>query len=242
MRSPRMMFRSWRDSVSTAIAVTKSRREFEKVLENRPYNIVQCAAAHRLAERLTFGVAGTLTPSEPGPSLPEITPRPQGVHRIYPWTKFELNAEGKIFMSYDPHDPIDDVDREAVKEHIRIGDTFHLISMGNDQYPPLFVWVYRTADGTGIDIGFGLMRHRNAAAYVNCMECHNYASEWLSKMVIPGASPDERPRKVGPVTRLVVWGALLLLAIRAIGLTSDLVDVYSHLETAIEWIDLTAGT
>ena len=242
MRNPRKMLRSWRDSVSTAIAVTKSKREFEKVLENRPYKIVQCEAAHQWAEHLATEVAPALSWGGSNRGLPNLGTTTGSASRILPWYKIDINVDRISHQGWNPGDPIDEIHRATVEEIFRVGSTYHLVSLGGDATPPLVARINRIENRADISTSFGLLRHRNIAAYINCMECHNYASEWLNKMVIPGSPTDERPIKVGPLARLVVWLALAALAVRGLFLASDLADIYSHLETAIEWIDLTAGS
>lgn len=242
MRNPRKAFRSWRNSVGTTIAVAKSKREFEKVLENRPYNIVQCEAAHKMAEHLPIELGGALSWGGTVAGLPDLDEAPEKATWVPPWLDFQIDADRAPVVSWSLGDPIDVVQRAAIKEHGQVGDTYHLVSMGSDDFPPLFVRIARSDDGTEINTSYGFLRHRNAAAQVNCIECHNYASEWLNRMVIPGSPTDKRPIKVDPLARLVIWLALAALAVRGLFLASDLADIYSHLETAIEWIDLTAGS
>lgn len=236
MMNPKVKIRSWLSSIREAIAVAKSKREFEKVLKNRPYNIVQCGAAHRLAEHVPIELTGTLSWGGTISGLPELDEGPEKIDRVYPWFKFQIDVNRISGISYNLGDPIDIIQRAAIKEHGRVGDTYHLIPMESGGFPPLFVRIGRTEDGTDITWRYGFLRHRNSAAYINCMECHNYASDWLNRMVIPGSPTDEKPLKVGPFARLFVWAMLLFWAVRGIGLTSDLADTYSHIETAIEWL------
>lgn len=237
MRNPRKAFREWRDSVSKAIAVARSKREFDKVLKNRPYNIVHCEAAHQWAEHLAAEVAPALSWGGSSRGLPNLGSATGSISRILPWYKIDIRVDQISHQGWNRGDPIDEVRRAAVEETFRVGSTYHLVPLGGEDTPPLVARINRIDNSADISTSFGLLRHRNTAAYINCIECHNRASEWLNRMVIPGAPSDEKPTKIGLFARLAVWGALLLLAIRGIALTSDFSDVYSHIETAIEWLD-----
>lgn len=239
MRNPRKAFRSWWDSVRKAISVARSRREFDKVLENRPYNIVQCEAAHQWAEHLASEVAPALSWGGASRGLPDLDTRTEFVSRIPPWYQIDIKADKISHKGWNNGDPIDTVRRAAVDDAFRVGSTYHLVSLGGDDTPPLVAYISRMDNSADISTSFGLLRHRNTAALINCMECHNYASEWLRRMVIPGSPSDEKPITVGRLARLAVWLTLATLAVRGIFLTSDLADIYSQ---AIEWFDLTPGT
>ena len=241
MKNPRKAFRSWRDSVRDAIAISKRRREFNKVLENRPYNIVQCEAAHRLAEYQASRVAPAIIGGGSDLGLPKLGHRIRTGSRIPPWYSVEVDMAKVERAGWNPGDPLDIVQHATVDEHFRVGDTYHLIPMGGDESPPLLVRISREDNSAAANICYGFLKHRNTAALINCMECHNYASEWLNRMVIPGSPPDQKSVKVGRFARVATWLVLATLAVRGLFLTSDLADIYSHIETAIEWLDLTAG-
>lgn len=238
MKDPRKAFRSWRGSVIKAIAVAKSEREFNKVLENRPYNIVQCEAAHQWVEHLANEVAPALSWGGASRELPDLGTKTEATFRIPLWYKIDIQTDKIVHKGWNSGDPIDTVRRAAVDDTFRVGSTYHLVSLGSDNTPPLIARVNRIENSADISTSFGLLRHRNTAAYVNCMECHNYASEWLNRMVIPGAPSDEKPIKVGPLARFAVWLALATLAVRGLFLTSDLADIYSQ---ASEWFDFAPG-
>lgn len=242
MRNPRKAFRSWRDSASKAIAVARSKREFNKVLENRPYNIVQCEAAHQWAEHLATEVYPALSGSMNSQGLPNLGMRTGSALRIRPWDRIDINIDRISHQSWDPGDPIDTVRRATVDDTFRVGSTYHLVPLGGDETPPLVVWISRADNGADINTDFSLLRHRNTATYINCMECHNCATKWLNRMVIPGAPSDEKPTKVGPIARLVVWAKPLLWVVRHIALISDPTDIPSYIETAVEWIRSSVGT
>lgn len=235
MRDPRKAFRSWRDSVSNAIAVEKSKREFNKVLENRPYSIVQCEAAHQWAEHLANEVAPARSWGGASRGLPDLGTKTGSASRIPPWYTIDIKTDKISHKGWNNGDPIDTVRRAAIDDTFRVGSTWHLVPLGGDSTPPLIVRINPIENRADISTSFGLLRHRNTAAYINCMECHNYASEWLSRMVIPGAPVDERPPEIGRFTRLVVQRRFLQWAIRGILLIGNPIDIPSYLETAVEW-------
>ena len=235
MRDPRKAFRSWRDSVSNAIAVEKSKREFDKVLENRPYNIVQCEAAHQWAEHLANEVAPALSRGGSDRGLPNLGTAIGSASRILPWHKIDINVDRISHQGWNHGDPIDEVRRATVEETFRVGSTYHLVPLRGDDTPPLVARINPIENRADISTSFGLLRHRNTAAYINCMECHNYASEWLSRMVIPGAPADEKPPEFGSFTRLVVRRRFLQWAIRGILLIGNPADIPLYIETAGEW-------
>ena len=238
MKDPRKAFRSWRDSVSNAIAVEKSKREFNKVLENRPYSIVQCEAAHQWAEHLANEVAPALSRGGASQDLPDLGTRTGRTFRIRPWYTIDINTDKISHEGWNNGDPIDTVRRAAIDDTFRVGSTWHLVPLGGDDTPPLIARINPIENRADISTSFGLLRHRNTAAYINCMECHNYASEWLNRMVIPGAPSDKKFIKFGPLARLAVWLTLATLAVRGLFLTSDLADIYSQ---ASEWVDFAPG-